>query len=1183
MIAIRKLWTILVISACPPASDGADAASPSTVPASIIRSLDEIDRESYKPGPSPWDSPFETVSLREGPADHPQGPRDLTLDGTWQMAEEGDGAARTAGEWKDAIPAKVPGSVHAAMFAAGRMPDPRVGRNDAFAREKSFKTWWFRHEFAATVDLVSPRLVFDGVAIRCTVWMNGKRLGEHEGMFGGPSFDVADTIKDRNVLIVKIDPAPYEKGTDFPNGFFNGMNVGWTRTVVFNNVYGWHYCNIPALGIWRSVRIEGSPAVRVEHPFVATRDAQNGEIGLALTLRGRKKPWSGTLLGTIKPDNFDGTPFRFEHAVRCDGGAKSLHVGFSIPEPRPWWPNDLGEQNLYRLTLSFVPDGGGPPDTRTTTFGIRTVEMAPLPGGPYPDKYNWIFVINRRPIFVKGAGWCTMDPLMDFSRGRIDRLVTLAKDQHVQMFRCWGSGMPETDDFYDACDRAGILVLQEWPTAWNSHERQPYDVLEETVRLNTLRLRNHPSLVMWGGGNESDRPFGKAIDMMGRYAIELDGTRTFHRGEGWGGSVHNYACWWGREPLSHNLTITADFFGEFGLASVPVLESVRRYLPEAERDAWPPPKDGSFAYHTPVFNTMQDMDRLRQYAGGFTAGRTMAEFITGSQLAQAVGVRHTLERARTRWPECAGSLYYKMNDNYPGASWACVDWYGAPKIGHYWFQDAFAPLHACVLLDDLNYIGRSASLPVFLLDDADVLRDAAWAVTVRAFDNRLREIHRGTYNGRGAIDRVRQVGKFSLTSEQTDAMPLFVVVDLQRDSRPVGRTFYFLNYEPMPDSLFQLPATKASLRADNGRLIIRNEGDLPAVAVNVSRPGHADTFRIEDNYFWLDAGESRTLAASETEGTTVDCWNGPNRSVRPADREPPRVAVVDGQSGPDTVYVRFSKLIARATAVDPANYSLDGGATVQAAALESDARTVRLTVSPLVAERTYTLSVRGITDRSPEPNRMTSEASVRFVSQPSFVGHWAFDEGDGLTARDSSPARADGTIHGARRTPGPVGGALEFDGVDAHVVVNSNAPNVGPRFTLAAWVRPNRTGVYHMILAKGQKTTGHYEIYVAPDSRFRFYAHAMEDIDGGFAVPIGQWTHVAVTCDGQRMRFFRDGRLTNEVAVQARISDVNAPLTIGSLVDKGFPFAGAIDEVVVYRRALSDGEIAALARPPRQE
>jgi beta-mannosidase len=466
-----------------------------------------------------------------------------------------------------------------------------------------------------------------------------------------------------------------------------------------------------------------------------------------------------------------------------------------------------------------------------------------------------------------------MDSSMDFRPERYERFLRLAREENCQMVRGWGSGMPETDEFYDLCDRLGITVLQEWPTAWNSHEEQPYDALEETVRLNTLRLRNHPSLLMWGGGNESSKPSGKAIDMMGRLAIELDGTRPFHRGEPWGGSDHNYACWWGKAPLDYNLKMVSRFFGEFGIASMPVYESVQRYLPEDEKTAWPPKEKGAFVHHTPVFNTMEDMDRLRQYAGCFTAGGSMQRFIEASQIAQAVAVRHTLERARTRWPECTGALMYKLNDNYPGASWSTVDWYGAAKISHWFVQDAFAPLHACVLFDSLDCRGKTVRLPVFALDDADALAGVKWRVTVRAYDGELRLIKVDEFTGDGSIDRLRQVGDFGLSGQQTETTPLFIVVELHRDGRLADRTFYFLNYEARKDSLFQLPRTTLSLSAGSGEAIIQNTGPRPAVGAAVLRPGHLESFSASDNYFWLEAGESKSVRVSDTQGLAAEAWN----------------------------------------------------------------------------------------------------------------------------------------------------------------------------------------------------------------------------------------------------------------------------------------------------------------------
>lgn len=462
---------------------------------------------------------------------------------------------------------------------------------------------------------------------------------------------------------------------------------------------------------------------------------------------------------------------------------------------------------------------------------------------------------------------------MDFSRKRYDRFLGLAATQHVQFLRAWGSGMPETDDFYDLCDRKGIMVMQEWPTAWDSHNDQPYDMLEETVRLTTLRIRNHPSLVMYAGGNESPHPFGPAIDMMGRHSIELDGTRMFHRGEPFGGSTHAYDTWWGFAHLDFNLNVSSVFFGEFGLASLPVLESVRRYLPDAEKERWPAPPDGSFAHHTPIFNTADDMARLWKQAGYFTAGATMERFVQATELAQATALRHTLERARTNWPHSAGALYYKINDNYPAASWSTIDWYGAPKSSYYTIKDAFSPLRASALFGSINLSGKDATIPVYLLDDADALRDASWDVVIRAYDSGLKTIKSETYSGSGSIDRVRQVGTFRLSSQETSSSPLFTVVEIRRNKQLTHRSYYWSNFERNKDCLFNLPTTTLSMKVEGTNVTLTNSGSLPAVAAHVLRPSHLDTFTADDNYFWLEPGESRQIVVSDSRGVVAGAWN----------------------------------------------------------------------------------------------------------------------------------------------------------------------------------------------------------------------------------------------------------------------------------------------------------------------
>lgn len=343
--------------------------------------------------------------------------------------------------------------------------------------------------------------------------------------------------------------------------------------------------------------------------------------------------------------------------------------------------------------------------------------------------------------------------------------------------------------------------------------------------------------------------------------------------------------------------MTSDFFGEFGLACMPVYESVRKYLPDDEKQLYPPKEDGAFAYHTPIFNTAECLSRITQYARYFVPKDcTMEQFIIGSQLSQAIGIRHTLERARTRWPDCTGALYYKMNDNFPAASWACVDWYGAPKIGHYVFQDAFAPLHACVLFSRLNFEGTPVLtstpnlldttedvqtsppmdillLPVFLLDDADALKDALWKVTVRAYDSSLKVIKRIDFEGSNSIVSPHRLGFLELSFEETDTTPLLIVTEVVKDGCICDRTFYWTNYEAVKGCLFTLPETKLLWTTAKGRVSIKNTGNLPAVAVNVGCPGQLDRFTVSDNYFWLDAGEEKTVEVNISDNITVSAWN----------------------------------------------------------------------------------------------------------------------------------------------------------------------------------------------------------------------------------------------------------------------------------------------------------------------
>ena len=146
-------------------------------------------------------------------------------------------------------------------------------------------------------------------------------------------------------------------------------------------------------------------------------------------------------------------------------------------------------------------------------------------------------------------------------------------------------------------------------------------------------------------------------------------------------------------------------------------------------------------------------------------------------------------------------------------------------------------------------------------------------VSVRAYGGDLQLIKREDYEGRGGIANPHKLGEFTLTFEETDTVPLLVVSEVWSDGALGQRTFYFVNYEPVKGSLFKLPKTSLEFDLQGRSVTVSNTGDMPALAVDVSRPGHLDSFTVSDNYFWLDAGEAATVDVSDVDGLVVSAWN----------------------------------------------------------------------------------------------------------------------------------------------------------------------------------------------------------------------------------------------------------------------------------------------------------------------
>lgn len=854
---------------------GCSAFSGGIVNNSIVKTepknLFEVERELFNPAYVPMETSAQTVSLKKNGEAIKQNPIAIDLNGDWQMIEGGTADTRKDGNWTDevqALPVTVPTTVTQALIANGRLPGLdsiyRMGQIDQ-ARGMAMKDWWFKKTFQKTGDYKEYRLVFEGTSYENDIYLNGVYLGSHKGLSDRHEYDVTGLLREENTLVVLAKSAQNQKD--------------WKEEVFI------HSCNgvAPHQGIWRPVYILGRSSVATEDLFVATRNANEGLIDLFVTLRGDpEQDWKGSLTGTItSPDGK--TAYSFSHPVEGHG-SRLLHLQMKVPEPELWWPAGMGEQPLYTMEVAMCV-GETAPETAQATFGIRTIEMTAIPDGEKKGNYNWQMLVNGKEMFIKGACYNIADVLLYQNENKYEYLAKQMVNQNMNFIRAMGSGMPQPDEFYDVCDKYGILVYQEWPAAWDSIKTQPYDVMENTVKSNMLRLRNHPSLAMWGGGNELSEPIGEMIDMMGRYAWELDGTRPFLKTTWYGGGEHNYSVWHQGQPLDSYLENTATFYAEFGQPAYPNFESVLRYLPEGT--VVPETMTKEFLNLLNQRNQVGEGDdsklellealALPYLEKGSTYGNyTLKDFIQGTQMSQALSYRHTIDLMRANQPESTGTFYFRFTDEQPIVFWSVLDSFGAPKMAYYFIQDSYDPVHAAVLFETFDTAGKEMKSPVVILDDYGELEGKEWQVKVSAYNASLQEIKSETYTSKEKIQKKLELGEFTLSETETASSPLFIVSEVLVGGVSSHRTFYWLNFqaeEAQGAILHGLPQTTLDYAVKDGAVTIANTGDVPAVGVHLENQRNSDSMIVEDNFFWLNPGEERTIQVSIMDIDGVSCWN----------------------------------------------------------------------------------------------------------------------------------------------------------------------------------------------------------------------------------------------------------------------------------------------------------------------
>ena len=816
-----------------------------------------------------------------------------SLNGAWQFAQA------DSDRW---LPATVPGTVHTDLRAGGAIPDPYYRNNEENLHWIGEADWVYRLSFSPDAALLSLPVVLlrcEGLDTLAEISINGAPLGHTDNQFLLWEFDITDQLRSGpNEIEIRFNSATKYGQEKLKERYIHSWSTDSHKLPGGNYVrksqcnFGWDWGpKLVTCGIWRDISLVGIETARIGEVLVeqvhgeqltvnsdqlpvndsTPRSTEEGQVTLLVDVTAEVVDSDAELIAKLEIF-LDEEPV-IEGEVALEEQVASFAI--NVPEPQLWWPNGLGEQPLYTLTISLTQDGEEI-DTWSKKIGLRELNLV-----TEPDEWgeSFHFECNGVPFFAKGANWIPADTFIPAIGDELyENLLVSAAEANMNMLRVWGGGIYEQEIFYELCDRLGLCVWQDFMFACATYPTFDEDFMDNVAaeaEYNIERIRHHACLALWCGNNELEQglvadewtdsamswqDYARLFDHLLRDLVaELDphtdywpgsphspyGSRLDWNNPNWG-DAHIWDVWHGNQPFEFYRTCMHRFNSEFGFQSLPEPATLDTVLAAEDKNL----TSYVMEHHqrSPVGNS-KIMTYMLEW---FQLPNSFENTAWLSQILQGMAIKYAVEHWRRTMPRGMGTLYWQLNDCWPVASWSSVDSLGRWKALHFMARHFFAPTLLSAVEDlEAQTVGLHITHDLPFDDTGGTVHWQAVSAESGAV------LKAGTAAATFAGPASQEVGEIDLSDLLSDHPLRAILIKMELEVDDVIVSSNMVHLARPKHLLLSRPDLTFNIVEGDGEATIMVVTDRPALWTWFELDGSADPF--SDNFFHLFPGQEKVV------------------------------------------------------------------------------------------------------------------------------------------------------------------------------------------------------------------------------------------------------------------------------------------------------------------------------------